>query len=175
MKKIKQMTFRQYLEEASVDLTPPSGNKIGAAVKPNKPPVQGDEIELGDDTYKIAQVDHGADSVKVKDATGKETWVSNEIASQMTGGIEDQNELNRIKQLAGLGEDTCAGGIAAVGQPMGQMIKRSVDESPKKEYKRSEPYKSIIGDTKPHQASKELSANLAAQGKKTVYRKNNGI
>ena len=43
------------------------------------------------------------------------------------------------------------------------------------EYVPKEAAKTIVGDTKPNQASGELSATLAANGKRTASRINNGI
>jgi hypothetical protein len=59
---------------------------------------------------------------------------------------------------------------------MGGMRKRQPTvEVVKKEYTPKEPAKTIVGDTKPSQASGELSANLAARGKKSAGRTNNGF
>jgi hypothetical protein len=53
--------------------------------------------------------------------------------------------------------------------------RQPTEEQIKKEYTPKEAAKTIIGDTKPNQASGELSANLAVRGKKTASRANNGF
>lgn len=89
-------------------------------------------------------------------------------------------ELKRMRQLAGIAEDaSCgasgAGGIAVAPMPMGKVKRRqAVDEVQAKEYTPTVA-KTVAGDTKPFQASGELSATLAANGKKTASRTNNGI
>lgn len=89
--------------------------------------------------------------------------------------------LKRMRHLAGISENcsagaTGAGSIAVAPAAMGGMKKRqATDEERKVEYTRTEPAKSIIGDTKPHQASGKLSADLAANGMKAAGRTNNGM
>lgn len=89
-------------------------------------------------------------------------------------------ELARMRQLAGIKENcsagaTGAGAIAVAPAAMGTMKRREpTDEERKVEYTRTEPVKSIIGDTKPQQASGKLSADLAASGMKSAGRTNNG-
>ena len=89
-------------------------------------------------------------------------------------------EIARMKQLAGIKEDSsagasCAGAIATVATPLkGVQRRQPVDESPKQEYTPTVA-KTIIGDTKPNQATGKLSANLAAAGKKTASRNKNGL
>jgi hypothetical protein len=95
------------------------------------------------------------------------------------GQMEESAELARMKQLAGIKEDssggsTGAGGIAVAPMAMGGVKKRQATEEQKKEYTRTAPAKTIVGDTKSHQASGELSATLAANGQKTASRINNG-
>lgn len=89
--------------------------------------------------------------------------------------------IKRMRQLAGIRENasagaTGAGSIAVAPAAMGQMQKRQhTDEERKVEYTRTEPAKSIIGDTKPFQASGKLSADLSANGMKSAGRANNGM
>lgn len=152
---------------------------------PNNLPVPGE----------ITQVDMSAKGVKVKNpTTGQSEWQSidnleayvnqqnsNNTTSQ-TPQVTNEEELRRLKKLAGINETassgaTSAGSIAASPVTAGKVLKRTqyTDEALKKEYNRKEPPKSIIGDTKPNQASGELSANLAASGKKVASRTNNGF
>jgi hypothetical protein len=92
------------------------------------------------------------------------------------------NDLSRMRQLAGIRE-TCssgatgAGSIAIAPAAMGKMNRRQqTDEVLKKEHGLADRgRKTIVGDTKPAQASGELSSTLAANGKKTASRKGNGI
>lgn len=73
------------------------------------------------------------------------------------------------------GGASCAGGIAIAPTAMGGMKKRSqVEEGPSEEYTPGVA-KTVAGDTKPNQATGRLSANLAARGKKTASRINNGF
>lgn len=89
-------------------------------------------------------------------------------------------EISRMRQLAGIAEDasggaSCAGGIATAPVAMGAMKKRTqVEEGPSEEYTPGVA-KTVAGDTKPNQATGRLSANLAARGKKTASRINNGF
>jgi hypothetical protein len=151
---------------------------------------------------QISQVDAAAKGVKVKNpTTGQEEWVStDELEPFMAQGngqqpnqqpmqpnqqsmttVEDTSQLRRLRELAGIKEDascgaTGAGSIAVAPAAMGTMKKRQpTDEEVKKEYTPKEPAKTIVGDTKPGQASGELSANLAVRGKKTASRINNGF
>ena len=94
--------------------------------------------------------------------------------------VSENIDLARMKHLAGIVEDgssggTCSGAIATAPAAMGSMKKRQYTAEQPKEYTPKEAPKTIIGDTKPAQASGELSANLAAKGKKTASRTNNGF
>ncbi len=153
---------------------------------------------------EISQVDQAAKGVKVKNpTTGQEEWQSlDNLQPFMASGqaaptpgtvnSADQQpglpaptaesvDLLRMRQLAGIKENcsagaTGAGAIAVAPAAMGKMQKRQpTDEELKKEYTRTEPAKTIVGDTKPHQASGELSATLVANGKKAAGRTNNGM
>lgn len=149
---------------------------------------------------EVVQVDQAASGVKVKNpTTGKEEWQNiNQLQPFMAGSkpgvkeddmsevidddLEEKQMIERILALAGLQENcsagaTGAGAIAIAPAAMGKVKKRSqaTEGSLKSEYTRKEPAKSIIGDTKPNQASGKLSADLAASGKKTASRSNNGL
>ena len=95
--------------------------------------------------------------------------------------VSEDKALARMRQLAGIKEDgssgaSCAGGIAVAPMPMGGVKRRQpTNEQQPKEYTAKEAPKTIVGDTKPGQASGELSANLAVRGKKTASRTNNGF
>lgn len=98
----------------------------------------------------------------------------------------EDNDLIRLKELAGLnklGENcsagaTGAGAIAMAPAGMGgkKPIKREYTQEAKPvEYTPKTPAKTIIGDTKPTQATGKLSADLAARGQKSAGRTNNGF
>lgn len=151
---------------------------------------------------QVSQVDMASKGVKIKNpTTGQEEWqntdnlkpymVNGPTAPATAGtpgtGVNSADQqpgipapttedidLARMRQLAGIKENcsagaTGAGSIAVAPAAMGSMQKR------KTEYTRTEPVKSIIGDTKPHQASGKLSADLVANGKRAAGRANNGM
>jgi hypothetical protein len=142
---------------------------------------------------EITQVDQSAKGVRVRNpTTGQEEWHGNDDLQPFSGGGTAPNQmsgqqqqmaedLKRIKHLAGIKEDascgaTGAGAIAIAPAAMGKVKKRqAVEEAPPKEYTPKRPAETIAGDTKPGQASGELSANLAVRGKKTASRINNGF
>jgi len=157
---------------------------------PNNVPVPG----------QISQVDMSSKGVKVKNpTTGQEEWQNISTLqpfmaqAQQTPGqpsapaagqqptTEDADELQRLRELAGIKENcsagaTGAGAIAVAPAAMGTIKRRQpTEEQLKKEYKPKEAAKTIVGDTKPNQASGELSATLAANGKRTASRTNNGF
>jgi hypothetical protein len=150
---------------------------------------------------QVSQVDMGAKGVKVKNpTTGQDEWANidtlqpfmaqggqqgtqpNQPAQQQTTQTTTEDaDLIRLKELAGIRENcsagaTGAGAIAIAPAAMGKVKRRQeTDEAMlKKEYTPKESAKTIIGDTKPNQASGQLSANLAATGIKTASRSNNG-
>ena len=135
---------------------------------------------------EITQVDQSANGVKVRNpTTGQEEWHGNDDLQQYTpdgvqGHQQMAEDIRRMKQLAGIAEDgscggTSAGGIATAPMPMGKMKRRTATETaPAVEYKQG-PQKTVVGDTKPNQASGKLSADLAARGQKTASRINNGM
>lgn len=132
----------------------------------------------------VSKVDKLANGAKVRNpVTGKEEWTNLSMLEPASLATEDQDsddDLTRLKELAGIQESassgaTGAGAIAVAPTAMGSMNKRTTTESPRKEYRPKAPPKTIVGDTKPGQASGELSATLAANGKKTASRSNNGF
>jgi hypothetical protein len=144
---------------------------------------------------EVAQVDANANGVKVKNpTTGKLEWMNTDTlqpvmaqdnqpqqTAQQPVSEEDDEDLRRLQELAGIRENcsagaTGAGSIAIAPTGLGKMQKRQyTNEQQPVEYTRTEAPKTIVGDTKPNQASGELSANLAARNKKTASRKNNGL
>jgi len=149
---------------------------------------------------QISQVDAGSKGVKVKNpSTGQDEWRNtDELEPFMAQGQDQQQtiqpgtqprqqgqqgaDLTRLQELAGIRENcsagaTGSGGIAVAAMPMGKMKRRQEtdEQAPPVEYTPKEPAKTIVGDTKPAQASGKLSADLAARGKKTAARTNNGF
>jgi hypothetical protein len=100
--------------------------------------------------------------------------------TQPTQEQQDITNLTRLRELAGIKEEcssgaTGAGSIAIAPAAMGKMKKRQYpEESLQAEYTPKTSAKTIIGDTKPAQASGKLSADLAASGKVSAGRINNG-
>lgn len=138
---------------------------------------------------EVAQVDMGAKGVKVKNPqTGQDEWMNIDTlqpfaATDKPGTqqpTQEEANLTRMKQLAGIAENcsggaTGAGAIAIAPAAMGKVKKRQYpEESLQTEYKPRGSAKTIAGDTKPAQASGKLSADLAASGKVTASRVNNG-
>lgn len=145
---------------------------------------------------EITQVDQGAKGVRVKNpTTGQEEWHGNDDLQQYQGGatvpgatpqaagLQQQQmaeDIARMRRLAGIAEDasggaSCAGGIASAPTAMGSIKRRTAtEEAPAVEYT-PKVAKTVAGDTKPNQASGKLSADLAARGKKTAARTNNGF
>lgn len=141
----------------------------------------------------VSQVDMTANGVKVKNpTTGKTEWMNTDGLEPFMAAqdgtpqpgqtVQPSEDIQRLRELAGIKENCSAGAsgagaIAIAPMPMGKMKKRQEtnEEVPKKEYTPKGPAKTIVGDTKPNQASGELSANLAVRGKKTASRSNNGF
>lgn len=199
---ISNMSFSDYrkLEEASVDIVPPSGQTIA----PGNPPGQQSQpatkapTQATGPTIVPGSTQQDPRGVQVKNpVTGKIEWMkpttpttpgqgvppgavgsANQLQQQ---AMSEDADLARMKILAGIAEDSsggasCSGGIAVAPMPMGNVKRRQpTNEQQPKEYTPKGPAKTIIGDTKPGQASGELSANLAARGKKTASRINNGF
>lgn len=134
----------------------------------------------------ISQVDAGAKGVKVKNpTTGQEEWANMDtlepfMAQNQQESVPQQNDIQRLRELAGIKENcssgaTGAGAIAIAPAAMGKVKRRQeTSEQAPVEYTPKEAPKTIVGDTKPNQASGKLSADLAARGKKTASRINNG-
>lgn len=191
---------------ASDNKSAPAGNTTSPDIK-SIWPGKGAKVEVGMTVGlkgpnglpvpgQVSQVDMSAKGVKVKNpTTGQEEWAnidtlepfvaqaknSQTIQPGQQPTIEDVEELNRMRKLAGISENcsagaTGAGAIAVAPAAMGKVKRRnnSVEESPSLEHPVAG-RKSIIGATGP-QASQinKLSANNAARGKKTANRINNG-
>jgi len=198
---ISQMSFNEYrsLDEASADIIPPSGKPLSPTTTPGQqssPPPSGSQpAAAGPTPVKTPPSDPRGVQVR-NPQTGKMEWMkpstpaqpgqAAQPGAQAAAGLQAQavsedKELARMKQLAGIKEDSsggasCAGGIAVAPMPMGGVKRRQpTNEQQPKEYTAKEAPKTIVGDTKPGQASGELSANLAVRGKKTASRTNNGF
>jgi hypothetical protein len=147
---------------------------------------------------EVSHVDMAAKGAKIKNPkTGKEEWVNldtlqpfmaqgNQVTQpQQTAStqptVQEDKDIQRLRTLAGIAENCSAGatGVGAIAMAptsMGKVQKREkTEEEHKVEYTPKGPAKSIIGDTKPFQATGKLSADLAANGKKTASRANNGF
>lgn len=201
---ISQMSFKQYrdLSEASADIVPPSGKPLsptgpgGAPPAANPPGQQSQPAAAGPTpvTPPTAQGKADPRGVQVRNpVTGKMEWMQPTTAmagakpgqppvpGQVPAPVAEDKELARMKHLAGIKEDgsggaSCAGGIAIAPMPMGGVKRRQpTNEQQPKEYTAKEAPKTIVGDTKPGQASGELSANLAVRGKKSASRIHNGF
>jgi len=132
----------------------------------------------------VTTFDQSTGQVEVEDPTRpgqKTSYNIKDIGAYATATTESA-ELSRLKQLAGISEScssgaTGAGNIAVAIGETGSMIRRrtTTEERWAREYTPRESAKTIVGDTKPAQASGELSANLAANGKKTASRTRNGF
>jgi hypothetical protein len=142
----------------------------------------------------VSQVDQGANGVKVKNpTTGADEWMNMDTLEPfMTQGqpgtappagqqpTQEGADIQRLRELAGLPESCSggasgAGGIAVAAKPMGGVQRRQpAEEALKKEYT-PKVAKTVVGDTKPAQASGQLSSTLAANGSKTASRINNGF
>jgi hypothetical protein len=140
---------------------------------------------------EITQVDQGAKGVKIKNpTTNQEEWYNDaDVQPYMTGAqgqmqqqpqqtntqvTAEDVELTRMKTLAGITETascggTSAGAIATAPASMGVKRREKTDEEiptmPK----------TIVGDTKPNQASSKLSNDLVKRKLKSAGRKDNGI
>lgn len=135
---------------------------------------------------QVSQVDMSANGAKVKNpVTGKDEWMNTDELEPFMANAEDEADtdaadLQRLQELAGISENcsggaTGAGAIAIAPASMGKIKRREpTEETLKKEYVPKEAAKTIVGDTKPNQASGQLSATLAANGSKTASRINNG-
>jgi hypothetical protein len=139
---------------------------------------------------EVSQVDISANGAKIKNpSTGKDQWMDIDSLQPFAAGatpgqnqpeqtVSEDEELQRLKELAGI-QETCsagatgAGGIAVAPTALGKMKKREPTEEGilKKEYTPTVA-KTVAGDTKPNQATGALSANLAATGLKTANRRN---
>ena len=177
---------------------PPAPAAPGTPIKPGTTPANPPGQQSQPAATAPAPVAPAADprGVQVKNPqTGKMEWMKpttpakpgqNAQPGALAAGalqsqaVSEDKELARMKQLAGIVEDgscggTSAGAIAVAPMAMGSVKRRQpTDEKLKKEYT-PDVAKTVVGDTKPNQASGELSSSLAANGKKTASRSNNGF
>lgn len=172
---------------------PPAATTPGQQSSP--PPAGSQPAAAGPTPVKTPPTDPRGVQVR-NPQTGKMEWMkpttpaqpgqAAQPGAQAAAGLQAQavsedKALARMRQLAGIKEDgssgaSCAGGIAVAPMPMGGVKRRQpTNEQQPKEYTAKEAPKTIVGDTKPGQASGELSANLAVRGKKTASRTNNGF
>jgi hypothetical protein len=207
---MSSLTFKQYYTLVENPIIPPSGQPIspsGTKSTTTQPaskapsaikslwPGKGSPVETGmtvglkDPQNKpmpgtVTQVDQSAKGVKIKNpTTGKDEWYNIDSLEPFAQVTTEEQELTRLKRLAGISENCSAGATGASNVAVGvvgtseNMVRRksTTEEKFTKEYTPSGPAKTIIGDTKPAQASGELSATLAASGKPSASRKNNGF
>lgn len=143
------------------------------------------EIDGKSVPQKVVGVDTFKQSVEVEDPTkpGKITVYNQDDKKLKAGqpGLGESQELQRLRQLAGINESasagaTAAGNVAIAISETGSMIRRrtSTEQRWATEYTPTRPPKTIAGDTRTIQAIGELSANLAANKKPTASRTNNG-
>jgi hypothetical protein len=132
----------------------------------------------------VTKFDQATGQVEVEDPTrpGQKTSYNIKDIGTYTAATTESIELARLKTLAGIAEScsagaTGAGNISVAIGETGSMIRRrtTTEERWAREYTPRESAKTIVGDTKPAQASGELSANLAANGKPTASRTRNGF
>lgn len=177
---VSGMSFKEYRElaEASADIVPPSGKPLSPGrTAATKAPTQQTQAAPAQGAPGAPAAPGSTDprGVQVRNpATGKMEWM------QPTDAVSEDIDLARMRKLAGIKEDSsagasCAGAIASVPAALGNVKRRQPTNEQPKEYTAKEAPKTIVGDTKPSQASGELSSNLAARGKKTASRINNGF
>jgi len=125
----------------------------------------------------VTRIDNNAKGVMVKDpTTNQEQWQNMQNISPFEQNQEMQNEnteLQRLKELAGI-QETCsagatgAGSVAAGATAIGQVKRRM--PKPAEESGNG----TVYGKIDPNAATGELSRRLADAGKKTASRKNCG-
>lgn len=140
----------------------------------------------------VTQVDKSANGVKVRTVQGKEEWYNtnslqpgmalSQSSTSPTQTTEDA-DISRLRKLAGIVENCSSGATGAANISVGMVnvgdnvVRRQTASEKKytKEYAQESSTTTIVGDTKPNQASGQLSSELVARGKKTASRKNNGF
>jgi len=198
---ISEMSFADYhrLIEATADIVPPSGRVIspqqqaaqdqpapvagqapatpgqpiqnikpGTQPAPNTPPVAGQAIQ-----QQAQQLMPPGSQVPV---------IPGQPIQPGQQQTEEEQMLQRLRELAGIGEDcsggaTGAGSVAVGATAMGGMKRRTppVEESPSLEHPVAG-RKTVVGATGPQaSAVHKLSANNAVRGAPTPFRKNNGL
>jgi hypothetical protein len=201
---IASMSFKDYhrLIEATAGIVPPSGKVISPQQQqpaPNAAPQAGKAVPTPG--QPLQPIQPGTQPAQAGQQPGQPPVAGQAIQQQaqqlMPPGskvpvvpgqpvqpgqqqTEDAEFRRRLRELAGIKEDascgaTGAGAVAVAPAAMGKVKRRGVEEAPKKEYTRTAPPKTIVGDTKPFQASGELSATNAARGIPTATRKRNGL
>ena len=181
---ISGMSFSDYMTllEANVDIIPPSGQPVGQP-KTNIPaPTQpGAPAQPGQPVQPTAPGQPAPPKQGTNQIPGQPPQPGQPPAGEQVAEDGENKDLARLKQLAGIKENcssgaTGAGSIAVAPAAMGTMQKRKppVEESPSLEHQ-DIGRKSVVGDTKPNQATGKLSANLAARNKKTASRTDNGL
>lgn len=149
---------------------------MGAKGVKVKNPTTGQDEWMNMDTLQPFIVAGGNTSQNIQPGTQQPA----QSGMQPTQEQQDITDLTRLRELAGIKEEcsggaTGAGSIAIAPAAMGKMKRRQYpEESLKAEYTPKTSAKTIIGDTKPAQASGKLSADLAASGKISAGRINNG-
>ena len=146
----------------------------------NTPLGPGVIVDVSPDINVDGRVSVRLDNPEFADEEGRDTFdLTTDLLSHE---VTESQEISRILELAGIRENcsagaTGAGAIAIAPAAQGKIKRRNepTEESLKTEYTPRGPAKTIIGDTKPNQASGKLSADLAATGKKVASRTNNGF
>jgi hypothetical protein len=202
---ISRMSFAEYRTVLEANIIPPSGQQIGGTNQPRQPgqpqqpqqkrpfspqnqvgqqPGQAQQMQPGQPQQPQQIVPPGQVQQPQQMQPGQPQQPGAPIATVPGTTVpttEEDQELMRLKELAGIGED-CSGGAVGAGAIAsstaiipGKRRKTTEEGALKSEYTRKIPAKTIAGDTKPNQASGQLSANLAASGKPSASRTNNGF
>ncbi len=167
-----RMTFSEYVKliEATANIMPPSGQTPQVNM-PNKPGMQQSPANSKSvaPNNQMQQANTQVQPPAMQPPqTGNPSGPVQPPELDANGNPIIPDDIQRLKELAGIGEESSGGSTSAGNFAV-------PEASLKKEYVRRAPAKTIIGDTKPFQASGELSANLAATGKPSAGRTNNGF
>jgi len=201
---ISEMSFAEYRKILEANIIPPSGQQIGGTNQPTQPgqpqqPQQKRPFSPQNQVGQQQQMQPGQPQQpqqivppgqqmqpgQPQQPQQPQQQVGAPIPTVPGTNVptteEEDRELMRLRELAGIGED-CSGGAVGAGaiasstaMMPGKRKKTTEEGSLKSEYTRKIPAKTIAGDTKPNQASGQLSANLAASGKPSASRTNNGF
>ena len=159
----------------------------------------GMSLDLATDTNtpqrtKVKNINQSAKTVEIIDPKTNQSQTYS-ISDPRLTPIKDaqtglSDDLQRMKHLAGIHEDSSGGASSAGGMGMAsgsttsagniasstasfpgiKKRQQTKEEGHKQEYKPEGVPKTISGDSKPHQASRKLSADLAASGKISAFR-----